>query len=92
MKRLLPISVFALSVLLSAGPPANAGELAGQQLLLASIRTGDTEVFIVDPDTGDAFNVSRSSHSEDRYPCWSPNGKHVAFTSDLWVAETPSRK
>lgn len=60
----------------------HAGELAGQKLLVTSVRTGDTEIFIVDPDTGDGFNVSRSPHSEDRYPCWSPDGKGIAFTSD----------
>jgi Tol biopolymer transport system component len=72
----------ALAVLLNALLPARAGELAGYKLLLTSIRTGDTEVFVVDPDTGDATNVSRSPESEDRYPCWSPSGKRIAFTSD----------
>ena len=36
----------------------------------------------MDPGTGDAFNVSRSPQSEDRCPCWSPDGKRIAFISD----------
>ena len=60
----------------------HAAELADQKLLVTSVRTGDTEIFIVALATGDAFNVSRSPQSEDRYPCWSPNGKQIAFTSD----------
>ena len=38
-------------------------DLAGHKLLVTSVRTGDTEVFIVDPTTGDMFNVSRSPKS-----------------------------
>jgi len=71
----------------------HAGPLAGQQLLVTSVRTGDTEVFIANPDTGDMTNVSRSPGSEDRYPCWSPDARQIVFMSDregttnLWIMQ-----
>jgi TolB protein len=70
----------AVVLLLAAAAPA--GELTGYQLLVTMVRTGDTEIFLVDPDTGDAKNLTRSPKSEERYPCWSPNGKRIAFISD----------
>jgi TolB protein len=65
---------------LASGDPAP--DLRSQQFLTTSVRTGDTEVFLVDPTSGDATNLTRSPRSEDRYPCWSPDGKQFAFTSD----------
>jgi len=37
--------------------PGFAGGLAGQTFLITTVRTGDTEVFSVDPDSGDARNL-----------------------------------
>ena len=35
----------------------------GFALLVATFRTGDTEIFRVDPETGDARNLTRSPNS-----------------------------
>ena len=82
-------------LLLLTASTSFAGDLSGQKLLVTSVRTGDTEVFIADPVSGDMTNVSRSPQTEDRYPCWSPDGKRIAFTRDagpdnikhLWVID-----
>ena len=68
-----------------AGAPAIAQtprDLAGYALVTTSIRTNDTEVFIIDPVTGDAFNLTKAPTSEERYPSWSPDGRRVVFTSN----------
>jgi TolB protein len=57
-------------------------EVKGSRLLTTSIRTGDTEVFVVNPVTGDAINVTKAPGSEERYPLWMPNGKQIVFTSN----------
>ncbi len=57
----------------------SAAVLGGHKLLVTSVRTVDTEVFIADPATGDLFNVSRSPKSEDRYP-WSPDSKQLVYS------------
>lgn len=82
-----------LIMALTAAAMAQAADLSGYQLLVTSVRTGDTEVFCANPATGDMFNVTRSPHSEDRYPCWSPDAKQIAFMSDregatnLWICQ-----
>lgn len=55
---------------------------ANSKLLITSVRTGNTDVFWIDPATGDAFNITKTPNSEERYPCWSPDGKRVVFTSN----------
>ncbi len=82
LSRTLSFAITAFLVLSAATAGAAAHPLSGHKLLVASIRTGDTEIFIADPVTGDMRNISRSPESEDRYPCWSPDGARIAFISD----------
>ncbi len=86
MRTKLILSAFCLALVSAASVVAG-----DYQLLVTSVRTGDTEVFVADPESGDMINLSRSPRSEDRYPCWSPDGKQVCFMSDrenatnLWI-------
>ncbi len=92
------MKLVSLIALLSLIAMNQAADLSGQKLLVTSVRTGDTEVFIADPTTGDMFNVSRSPTSEDRYPCWSPDGRQICFMSDrehstnLWLCAADGSK
>ena len=65
-----------------ANPAEFSGELAGHRFLTTSVRTGNTEIFCVDPYTGTASNLTRNPVSHQRYPSWSPDGARIAFTSD----------
>ena len=90
-RRPHPLIVGLLATILSLPAATPGADLAGHRLLVTSVRTGDTEVFVADPSTGDMQNVSRSPGSEDRYPCWSPDARHICFMSDregatnLWI-------
>ena len=80
MNRLLYLLfLMNLASLLAWAQPAT---MPPTRLLTTSIRTGDTDVFWIDPVTGDAFNITKAPASEERYPVWSPDGKQVVFTSN----------
>lgn len=79
MNVTLPVLVLLLPLFARAQTaPINANT----RLLTTSIRTGDTDVFWVNPVTGDAVNITKAPTSEERYPVWSPDGKRVVFTSN----------
>jgi TolB protein len=57
-------------------------QLENTKFLITSVRTGDTDIFLINPVSGDAFNVTKAPGSEERYPAWHPSGKQVIFTSN----------
>jgi Peptidase family S58 len=75
-----------LSLLVGCGlmmvATGRAGEPLSHSLVVASFRTGDAELFLIDPDTGDARNLTRSPRSKERYPSCSPDGSLIEFDSD----------
>jgi TolB protein len=59
-----------------------SADLKNSRFLITSVRTNDTEVFSINPATGDALNVTKEPKSEERYPTWSPDGTHIIYTSN----------
>src|SRR5262249_3856009 len=56
--------------------PASADDL---RLVVPSGRTGPADLFLVDPVTGNAKNLTRTEADEELFPAWSPDGKKLAF-------------
>ena len=74
------MKVSALILLVVAN--ALAGELSGYKFVWVSFRTGVTELFVVDADTGNTVNLTRTPNASERYPSWSWDGAWIAFNSD----------
>jgi tricorn protease len=52
------------------------------------------DIFSVPAENGFVKDMTRTSGAAERYPAWSPDGKHIAYWSDqsgeyeLWIAQT----
>ena len=82
MRRLLVAAVVCglLGTALTALGDKPAGD--GQQWMYVSSKTGDPDVYLANVDgSGEAKNLTNNT-AEDLWPCWSPDGKQIAFTSD----------
>jgi TolB protein len=53
----------------------------GDVLAFASLRTGNSEIYLLDMNTRMCINLTRSI-SEDSHPTWSPDGRQLAFVSN----------
>lgn len=65
----------------------------GDRVAYQSTRTGNAEIWILDLESREEFNVSGNA-ATDVLPAWSPTGEEIAFLSDreetmtLWVTRT----
>jgi hypothetical protein len=87
VSRWMPLLILALvltglPMVAGTGAPAQAqtGEGPGM-IVFASDRTGNYEIFLLDPETGLTTQLTNEP-AADIEPVWSPDGNYIAFTSD----------
>ncbi len=76
----------------ATGAPVNLTQSAGDdmdadwnqsrgKIAFASNRAGNYDLYTMNADGSNVFQVTNSSHME-RLPTWEPNGDHIAYTTD----------
>ena len=58
----------------------------GERILFATMRDGNSEIYIMDRDGSNATNLSRHP-AVDAQPAWSADGRRVVFVSNRDGAE-----
>lgn len=54
----------------------------GSRIAFTTNRDGNSEIYIMNADGSNQFNLTNSPSSEDLYPAWSSDGQWIVFTSN----------
>ena len=73
--------MFALALWMAVLVGAIACQTSGHGIVYVSEEDGDAEIYLVNPDSGEAAPVERLPSSTESGPRWSPDGEYVAFVS-----------
>lgn len=77
------VATAALGTSLVAATPGGA-IVSGPngRIAFESSRTGDTEIWVMNPDGSVQLNLTNSKQSIDVFPAWDPTGTLITFSSD----------
>ena len=66
---------------MSGSNRALAGTVPGHKIAFESKRTGNWEIYVMNPDGTEQVRLTHTG-AENRAPFWSPDGQRIAFVSD----------
>lgn len=60
----------------------------GSRIVYASLREGQTDLFLIDPDGTQGQSLINSPDWNEQFPAWSPDGKQIAMTRSTLAGDT----
>ncbi|MDQ3610878.1 MAG: hypothetical protein M4D85_04565 [Actinomycetota bacterium] len=82
MAGLLSAAATSTTLLVTAAPAEAIVPGPNGRIAFESNRTGDTEIWTMNPDGSVPLNITNSPDSGDVFPAWSPDGTRLTFSSD----------